>query len=76
VGWVAARGPNRGYARVYVDGAYAGTVNLYASAYQYRRVVFARNFGTAGAHTLKIVVVGSGTHPVVDVDAFIRLYLT
>jgi GH25 family lysozyme M1 (1,4-beta-N-acetylmuramidase) len=75
VGWVAARGPNRGYARVYVDGAYAGTVNLYASAYQYRRVVFARNFGTAGAHTLKIVVVGSGKHPVVDVDAFIRLYL-
>lgn len=74
VGWVAARGPNRGYARVYVDGAYAGTVNLYASAYQYRRVVFARNFGAAGAHTLKIVVVGSGKHPVVDVDAFIRLY--
>ena len=76
VGWVATRAPNRGYARVYVDGVYAATINLYASAYQYRRVVFARNFGTAGLHTLTIRVVGSGRHPVVDVDAFIRLNQT
>ena len=56
------------------DGTYAGTIDLYSSAFQWRRVVFARNFGTVGSHTLKIVVVGGGSHPIVDVDAFIRLY--
>ena len=73
VGWVATRGPNRGTARVYVDGAYAGTINLYSGIYQWRRVVFARNFGSVGTHTLKIVTNGTAGHPVVDVDALIRL---
>jgi len=73
VGWVATRGPNRGTATVYVDGAYAGTINLGSSIYQWRRVVFARNWGTVGSHTLRIVVNGTAGRPVVDVDAFIRL---
>jgi GH25 family lysozyme M1 (1,4-beta-N-acetylmuramidase) len=74
VGWVATRGPNRGSARIYVDGAYVRTVSLYARSYLPRRVVFAGTWATTGSHTLKIVVVGGGTHPTVDVDAFIRLY--
>src|SRR5262249_52485503 len=73
VGWVAARGPDRGYAKVYVDGAYAGRVNLYSGRYGYRVIVFARNFGKVGTHTLKIVAEGTAGHPRVDIDAFLRL---
>jgi GH25 family lysozyme M1 (1,4-beta-N-acetylmuramidase) len=73
VGWVATRGPSRGSAKVYVDGAYAGTMSLYSSRWQLKSVVFARNWGAVGSHTLKIVVSGTPGHPYIDVDAFIRL---
>ena len=73
VAWVAARGPDRGSARVYVDGAYATTVSLYSRSRSYRYVAFAKNFGVVGRHTLRVVVVGTPGHPRVDVDAFVRL---
>ena len=73
VGWVAARGPGRGSARVYVDGVYAATINLAASTGQSRSIVFARNWRVNAPHTLRIVVVGTAGHPRVDVDAFVRL---
>jgi GH25 family lysozyme M1 (1,4-beta-N-acetylmuramidase) len=73
IGWVAARGPDRGSAKVYVDGVYAKTVSLYSSSRSYRYVAFARNFGVIGSHTIRIVVEGTHGHPRVDVDAFARL---
>ena len=73
VAWVAAKGPTRGSVWVYVDGAYAGSVGLYASSGQSRAIVFARNWTSVGSHTLKIVVAGTAGHPRVDVDAFVRL---
>jgi hypothetical protein len=69
--WVSAKGPTRGSARVYVDGKYVTTVNLRATATAYRRVVWARSWGAVGAHTVKVVVVGTAGHPRVDVDAVI-----
>ncbi|HET7704272.1 MAG TPA: glycoside hydrolase family 25 protein [Candidatus Limnocylindrales bacterium] len=76
VAWVAARGPGRGQARVYVDGVHAATVNLAASTGQSRAIVFARNWRVNASHTLKVVVVGTAGHPRVDVDAFVRLSLS
>ena len=76
VAWLAARGPTRGSARVYVDGVYAGTVSLYASSGHSRAIVFARNFGASGSHRLTIVVVGTAGHPRVDVDGFLRLSIS
>jgi hypothetical protein len=73
IGWVASRGPDRGSAKVYVDGVYAKTVSLYSSSRSYRYVAFARNFGAIGSHTIRIVVEGTHGHPRVDVDAFLRL---
>ena len=73
VAWVAARGTTRGQARVYVDGVYVRTISLWASSGLSRSIVFARNWPTYGAHTIKIVVVGTAGHPRVDVDAFARL---
>jgi len=76
VAWVAARGPSRGSARVYLDGAYAGTVSLYASSGHSRAIVFAKTFGVNGSHTLRIVVLGTSGHPRVDVDGFVRLSMS
>lgn len=70
VGWVAFRGPNRGAARVYVDGVYVQLVNLYARTYAPKSIVFATNWSARGTHTIRIVVVGTAGRPRVDVDAF------
>jgi GH25 family lysozyme M1 (1,4-beta-N-acetylmuramidase) len=75
VAWVAARGPSRGAARVYVDGVYATTLNLQASTGQNRSIVFARNWAKVAIHSIRIVVVGTAGHPRVDVDAFARLFV-
>ncbi len=67
VTWVSTKGPNRGSAQVWIDGAFVKTVNLNAPGvtYYYQQEVFSKTFTTGGSHTLKIVVV-SGQ---VDVDA-------
>ena len=76
VAWVGAVGPNRGKARVYVDGHLRATVDLYAHSAALGRVVWASSLG-AGTHTVKIVVLGTrnrhsrGTR--VDVDAILRM---
>jgi hypothetical protein len=71
--WVAAKGPTRGSAKVYVDGVYIRTVSLYAKTGQSRAVVFAINWGTNAAHKVEIVNAGTSGHSRVDVDAFLRL---
>jgi GH25 family lysozyme M1 (1,4-beta-N-acetylmuramidase) len=75
VALVAYRGPNRGSARVYVDGVLKKTINLYASTYSAKQVVYAFNWGATGAHSIKIVGLGTAGHPRVDVDAFLNLTL-
>jgi hypothetical protein len=71
--WVAAKGPSRGSATVFVDGVYIRTVSLYAKSGQSRAVVFAINWGTNAAHKVEIVNAGTTGHSRVDVDAFLRL---
>lgn len=74
VAFVAATGPDRGRARIYVDGALARTVDLHAASPGNRRVVYQRRWLGDGGHSLKVVVAG-GTpdRPRVDADAFVRL---
>ena len=67
---VAPRGPGRGRVLVYVDGAYAGTVNLWAAVGYAKAIVFSRSWGAAGDHRIRLVVAGTRGHPRVDVDAF------
>jgi beta-N-acetylhexosaminidase len=73
VSWVAYRGANRGQAAIYLDGVYAGTVNMYSSVYYARQVVYAASWATSGTHTLRVVNLGTSGHSRVDVDAFVRL---
>jgi hypothetical protein len=76
VAWVATKGTTRGSAAVYVDGLYVKSISLHASSGTSRSIVFARNWGTVGTHTLRIVVGGSAGHPRVDIDAFVRLTIS
>ena len=72
-GWVAAVGPGRGSADVYVDGVFHSTVSLHAGTAATRRIVFAASWADHGSHTIEIVVAGTPGHPRVDVDAFVHL---
>jgi beta-N-acetylhexosaminidase len=75
IGWVAAVGPTRGSARVYIDGRYMATVNLHSTTTSLRRIMFATNWPHQGTHTIRIVVLGTAGHARVDVDSFVRLFL-
>ena len=70
IAWVTTLGPDRGAAKVYVDGVLVTTIDLHASTLVYRRIAFAKSWSAAGAHSLRIVVVGTAGRPRVDVDAF------
>ena len=76
ISWVSFRGPTRGQARVYVDGALAATVNLYQATSSSKVVVFSKMWSTNGTHTIKIVALGTAGHPRIDLDGFSRIVLT
>ena len=76
VSWVAARGPARGAADVYVDGELVRRVDLHATTREARSIAFAKHWAANGKHTIEIVNVGTAGHPRIDVDAFIRLVAT
>jgi hypothetical protein len=69
--WVAAKGPTRGSASVWVDGVKVASVSLYSSSTSYRKVVWAKSWPTAGKHAVTLVVTGTAGHPRVDIDAAI-----
>ena len=73
VAWVGTKATTRGQARVYIDGALASTVDLYAATTAAQSIAFTKSWPTAGAHTIAVEVVGTAGRPKVDVDAFVRL---
>jgi GH25 family lysozyme M1 (1,4-beta-N-acetylmuramidase) len=73
IAWVAYKGPNRGQARVYIDGVLAATVNLYQATYASKVVVFTHSWAVNGSHTIKIVCVGTAGHSRIDLDGFSRI---
>ena len=73
VAWVASKTVTYGSARVYIDGALAGTVNLHSTTTLRRKVVFTHSWSTNGPHTIKIVALGTAGHPLIDVDALLTI---
>ena len=63
-------GPTRGKAKVYIDGSYAKTINLYRGGFDARAKVFDAGWKSSGKHSIRIVVVGSKGHPMVAIDEF------
>jgi hypothetical protein len=71
VAWYGPVGPTRGQARVYIDGAYAGKVDLHRRSFSARKTLFSRTWSDAAEHTIRIEVVGTAGHPMVAVDEFV-----
>jgi hypothetical protein len=69
ISWVGPTGPNRGSARVYIDGRLIKTVSTYSRTFVARKNLFSYSWWTTGAHTMKIVVAGTRGHPIVTLDA-------
>ena len=66
--WVGPVGPTRGTAQVWVDGQLAANVTEYAGGYSPQKVLYLRDFGVGGRHTVRIVVAGTAGHPMVAID--------
>ena len=69
--WAGPVGPTRGKAKVYLDGRYLATVDMYRTRFAARDLVIARNIGD-GTHTLRIATLGTTGRPTVAID---ELYL-
>ncbi len=68
---VAPKGSTRGKAKLYIDGFYATTIDLYRKTSQSRILVAGRTWTDSGTHTVRVVVVGKGSHARVDIDALL-----
>jgi len=73
VAWLTGRGPTLGRMTVIVDGAVAGTVDLYRSTATFREVVFSKSWATSGSHTIRLVNQGTLGHPGVVLDGLMTL---
>jgi hypothetical protein len=67
--WIGSRGPTRGTARIYVNGALVATVNTWAASAQDRQVLYQLRWSTDATRNVRIVVSGTAGHPRVDLDA-------
>src|SRR6266403_1376374 len=56
--WIGARGPERGIARVFVDGVFVSEVDMFARSYEIHVPVFTVRGLADGSHTLTIEVTG------------------
>ena len=56
VSWYGSKGPGHGRARLYLDGRYLTTVDLYASSASQKQLLFSRSGIPSGAHRFTIKV--------------------
>jgi hypothetical protein len=63
-----AKAPDRGSAKIYVDGKVDATVDTHAAVAQNRIIVWQHALGK-GAHTVKLVNLATKGHPRIDLDA-------
>ena len=72
--WLGPKGPDHGKADVYIDGALATTIDLYAASRADQVVLFSRTGLSNGTHTVKVQARSdknaASTNVYVEVDAF------
>jgi hypothetical protein len=71
IAWVGLTAPNRGRARIFVNGTRVATVDLSSATTQAQRVVWSASFARSATRTVTIKVVGTAHRPRVDVDGFL-----
>ncbi len=67
IAWMATKTTSSGSAQVWIDGSLAATINLRATKTLYKQLVYHRDFGALGTHTIEIRSLGGGR---VYFDAF------
>jgi hypothetical protein len=70
VTWYGLKGAGAGVAKIYVDGAYARTVDAGSSTFSASTPLFSKSWTGSGTHTLVIRVEGTEGRPSVVVDQF------
>ena len=65
---VVSRTAISGRATVYFDGRAAGTLDLRATSTRNRQVIWAKNWGVSGKHTVRVVIMGTPGRPGVVLD--------
>jgi hypothetical protein len=71
VALICVKGPKHGKLQIFIDGASkaAATIDTLSSKLRPRQVVFTRTWSTSGAHSLKVMVLGTRRRPKVEIDA-------
>lgn len=70
VALVAPKFATAGQARIYLDGVYDSTVDLYKATLDPKSVSYSHYWTTSGTHTITIQVIGTNGRPRFDIDAF------
>lgn len=70
---VAPRGPDRGEARILINGKEVAVIDLRAPSESARELVFTRTWEGSAERTIQVVVLGTAGRPRVDVDAYLVL---
>jgi hypothetical protein len=71
VAWVGIEGPDRGAARVYIDGKSAATVDAKAPKRIIRSILYVKLFTGLGRHSIQVKALGTSGRPRVDLDVLI-----
>jgi hypothetical protein len=70
IAFVTTKGPKRGKAKIYINGSYVTTIDLWAASNTYRVVAYQKTWSSKATRTIKVVVSGTSGRPRVDLDAF------
>jgi hypothetical protein len=71
VTWYTLRGPGSGAAAVYIDGAYAKSIDTGSSRFVRSTPIYTRTWSSSGTHTIRIRAWGTAGRPSVVVDQFV-----
>lgn len=70
VTWIGPRGPMMGVAKVYVDGRYVRTIDLYQGSFSPSAEIFTWKWREPGTHLLAIRIFPTDSRSTVGVDSF------
>jgi len=65
---VTTTGPTRGKVKVFVDGKFVKTVNLFSKKTDNRKAIFLKSLKGSGKHTIKFVAAPTTTRKRIDID--------
>lgn len=68
VGLISTKAPDRGRAKIYIDGKYVKTIDAHASKLKPRQAIYYRTWKSPGTHYIKIVNLGTPGRARFDID--------